>query len=462
MKNYFHLVTLLVFMLVGCNSSNSTKNQIDYTLNGDFLTLEFQCDSTDSLDVFGFAGPYLKNIYIHQNYGECRVTLIFNNNHIEEYNVTEKTEEKTKLYFKLDGGKTIHLDKENQVVSYFSHHNSFSRTESSASYYLLGCGDYKITSVTQKDQLSSNTAPSYNDIFNYRLNGEAKGKVKKITSNIHSRKKMFGQDSLLSPRVITREYNNAGNIISSNDETKFAFRFEYDEIGRLTKRIYRGYIVNYEGKPEDGSCKMSTKDEYQISTYDEGLIKSIDRYEFNKYSKEYELDEKIVYNGKTSIVYNSDGEERYKNKYDDKMSLIEGYVAMNDLFLGNWDVYGGEYNIGGRTELRHCRVTHNGPTTKISFTYPYSRPTTDVGTFTYDDEITYDLNCNPTKRVVRYYDSYNREFTTDTYIMLYKYDEHGNWIARHEILVSHKKGSYETYLNAEAYVEYRDIEYQEQ
>ena len=70
---------------------------------------------------------------------------------------------------------------------------------------------------------------------------------------------MFGQDSLLSPRVITREYNNAGNIISSNDETKFAFRFEYDEIGRLTKRIYRGYIINYEGKPEDGSCKSQQK-----------------------------------------------------------------------------------------------------------------------------------------------------------------------------------------------------------
>jgi hypothetical protein len=462
MKRYFCLVALLVFVIVGCNSSNSNKTKhINYTLNGDFLTLEFLCDSTDTLDAYGFAGPYLKNIYLHQYNGECRATLIFNNNHVEEYNVTEKTDEKTVLKLRTDDGKYVHIDKVNQVVSYFSHHNSYTRTETSGAYYLVGCGDYKVTSVEQLELLPSKTAPSYNDIFEYRLNGEARGRVKKITTSFHARKKMFGQDTLLASRDVVREYNRAGKIVYCDDETKFDFRFTYDENNRLIQRDYNRYTVKYEGKPEEGMSKMYTNKEYLISYYGEDLmLKNQDRYVLNEYTNKYYLDEKIVYNGRTSIVYNSDGKERYKNKYDENMSLMNGYVTMNDLFLGNYDVYGGEYNMGGRDELRHCVVTNYGSTTNISFSYPFSRPRTD-SEFTYDDEITYDVNCNPTKRVVRYYDGYNKEFTTDTYIMLYQYDEHNNWIARHEILVSHKKGSYQASPNIEAHVEYREIEYYE-
>ena len=171
------------------------------------------------------------------------------------------------------------------------------------------------------------------------------------------------------------------------------------------------------------------------------------------------LDRKIKYKKDYSdciygIVYDGDGKELYKNKYDINYSVLDGRID-----LGDYSEYFNPFVRYGTSEtMRDCIVTFNGYNTDVKIDNPYGGKTRDN---TLSEHLTYNENCDIVKREIEYMEYWTPrdKHIRDKYIIIYKYDLKGNWIERHSILTSHVVDGKEAEADLRGYIEYRNIEY---
>lgn len=454
-KLYTLIFAITTLFITGC----------EMKLNGNLICLELESSVDDTLDAYNFTIPQIKQIYRDKGY----VSLIYDNDYTETKYIEEEIAEKDEIVLKLGNGKILHIYSDSTVMLFVpDRFNSI--------YYPIQ--HYTIKSVSQIQEYQYPQTPTYNEIRNYELSGEVRGDVKSMITKEYQIKEMFGKDSLIFNFLHYFEYDKNSNLLCVKKSSKYSLNalnilhsYKYDDNRQLiSERCYTSYErekitydIDDKGKQKRVSfyedSNSSKPSEYDLYKYDQAnnLIE-IENYHYNEYIDEYYLYRKEMFKKENedniiSICYDAEGKEKYRNRYDSAYSVIEGLIYLDEC----------KTNFVFSKGLVECEVSARNPNTIVRYKYPYriERSHYDI---VKDEETTYDINCNPIKKVVTIYDTYSQVQSKSEYLILYKYDSHGNWIERNCILIEYKTnvGGF-SWDDAETQergsITYREIEY---
>lgn len=455
-KLYTLIFAITTLFITGC----------EMKLNGNLICLEQRSYVDDTLDAYNFTIPQIKQIYIDKG----NVSLIYDNDYTETKYIEEEIAEKDEIVFKLINGKELHIYSDSTVMLFVPQRLYSLYTI----YYPIQ--HYTIKSISQIQEYQYPKTPTYNEIRNYVLSGEVRGGVKSMTTKEYQIKEMFGKDSLIFNSLHYFEYDKNSNLLCVKESSKYyknalCHSYKYDDNKQLiSERCYTSYErekITYDidgnGKPKKVSFyedyNSSKPSEYDLYKYDQAnnLIEK-ENYHYNEYIDEFYLYRKEMFQKEyedniMSICYDAEGKAKYRNRYDSAYSVIEGLIYLDEC----------KTNFVFSKGFVECEVSARNSNTKIRYKYPYRIEKSHYD-IVKDEETTYDINCNPIKKVVTVYNTYSQVQSKSEYLILYKYDSHGNWIERNCILIEYKTSmGVFSWDDAETQergsITYREIEY---
>lgn len=467
-----------ILCLLICVLMNSCQTNLD----GNCIVVKNAYYQRDTVDSYGIPTFGIKYFSIEKdNVGNENIEITYNNNYIETLRVLEKITDSGTIHYTLEDSKTLSVFKKDNSVLFTA--NSYARIY-----------NYEIVSISQISQQEVVSTPSFSEIMSYKRQGEAKDNVRYITNRVYCQKEMFGIDSLIYRGCHNTQYDIYGNLIYEYAEDYAKYNNNANENGLLFSRSLtydkNNHLVSERRDNRKGTLivqyKSSENKQNETILYYNNLTKNYpiaireNRYttdfqlketefrEYWSYDNTYHLDHKIIYKNNSyddniyGIVYDHNGTEKRKIIYNKDLSPIEGIIE-----FGEYGEYSDPFNTYKENfssdAIRKLTIKKNRLNTIISLKYPWKDYGDPVfNRFVSNDEITYDSNFNPIKRVVTIYDkSYENPVSTDEYVITYKYDQYGNWIVRHSVLTSHKRNGKVEKFPWKGFVEFRDIEYNE-
>ena len=410
--------------------------------------------------------------------GNESIVLTYNNNCNESLRVIDKSTTSNSIWYTLQDKKTLSFSKQDNAVVYTA--NSYAQIE-----------NYVIASVSNIIQEEENSLLSFNDIIAYKSHGEAKGNVKYISNRIYCKKELFGEDSLIYRGCHNSQYDRHRNLIYEYAEDNayynsnrsdygllFSRSLSYDKNNRLvserrndnkgttvieySRADNENEVVSYYDYSRSSSPIAIRKNKYTI----DHKLKETEFLKYWGYTQTYHLDKKIIYKQHSyedciyGIVYDHEGVEKRKDKYDKNFSPIQGIIEFGEYseYFDPFNIYKEDYSSQA---IRDFNIKHDNNNITVVLKYPWREFGDPVyRRFVADDETIYDGIGNPIKRIITTYDETEHYNTSvDVYYILYKYDSQGNWIERHSILTSHKRNGKEEPAPWKGFIEYREIEY---
>lgn len=421
----------------------------------------------DTLDAYDFPIPRIKKLYFHtDDYNREYIDIIYNNGYAKTYSITKKEAKSDNIYYELDNEKVLSIikrDKDN-VVFWSKKWTEFQNTDFSKYH---SDQHYTISSISYSKESPMFNTHSFNEILSYISRGEVVGSVKSVSHTTYVRKHLFGEDSLLFMKCYNMQYDKNGNLLNIKYKNEYydktLYSAEYDRDGNIILENRGTVNVKYENNKNELKQIVSFYDKNKKVAYRNITYNLNDELSECDYYKTYGSDSKIHLDRKVKYkkyhdciygyVYDGDGKELYRNKYDINYSLLDGCID-----LGDYSEYFNPFCRYGTSDTkRDCSMTYNKYNTNIKVEYPYSIPKYEDVVLS--EKLTYNEHCNIVKREVEVFDNWQRLKSCDKYIFIYKYDLNGNWIERHAILTSHLIDGKETVVDSRGFIEYRKIEY---
>lgn len=460
------------FLILVLFSSCQNKMKLD----GNLISLKNEelnfYNENDTLDSYKFPIPRIKTLYFHSDdYEREYIDIVYNNGYAKTYCITQKRIESDRIYYELDSEKVLYILREDKsnVVFWSKKWTEFQHTDFSKYHQTQY---YTISSITNSKESPLLNTPSFDEIHLYRTNGEIRGNVKYVSHTTYVRKQIFGEDSLILMKHYKMQYDNNAKLLNVKYENKYfketLYSCEYADKENIISENRGTIKVKYENNKGQLKNEVSFYNKNKKIAYINTTLNLNNELAERDYYKSYNiyggnseiyLDRKIKYKKEYNgiicgIVYDGDGKELYKNKYDSNYSILDGRID-----LGDYSEYFNPFIKYGTTEtMRDCVVAFNGYNTEIQIENPYGGKTKDN---TLSELLTYNENCDIVKKEIEYIEYWTPrdKHIRDKYIIIYKYDLKGNWIERHSILTSHMVDGKEAEVDSRGYIEYRNIEY---
>ena len=460
MRKFIGLLLFLFTLLFIC----SCKMKID----GNFISLEdiSSRNESDTIDAHGFPIPKIKYLYLYkeQDYDyfekEYReyIDVFYDNGYVKTYRVRNKDYERDRIRFSFyNSDRYLYVSK---ISVFFSDGIRSSRLddEKYPNYYNYHKREvYYISSVKNISDSSKFIAPSFNDIQSYIKNGEVRGNVKSVSNKVFCVKEMFGKDSIILINRYDMQYNKKGKMISLYNKD-VSNTYEYDEneslISENRKRLDDMIRVKYEYNDNQMIKKISyyrgnNKVSYVDKKYDSQMrLVEVDYYRKKNYYKEgLILEKKIRFDDDidyiNGIEYDQYGRDIRKYRFDKNYSILKGRInfRIDDEYYNPF-----KNSIFYYIESRNISVKQYNSNLQIKLESPYEKSSSY-------EIFTYNKNGDIVKSEMK--EGSVRRSTLNEYMMLYKYDSHGNWIERHSVLI-YRDNKYE---QIKGYIERRDIQY---